>query len=238
MNNKVKLFAILGAVAMSSQAHAEGFSLGGLSEPFANLSFQSPDQKFSINPTVGTLGTGLEASYRFAEKAALRGAYRQFSYDGDYEIEGEDFNVDLDLNTTGLMFDFYPTGESLRFTAGLLHNRSEASISGSYNGSFDFNGTTFTAPDATNLNGTVTYPDVAPVLSVGWNKHIGKNFALTAELGAMFMGGGDLSLSASGGVSGDPTFQAELEAERASLQDDISKIKVYPVIQVGAAFRF
>ncbi len=227
-------------VASSASAEMVDGDSPSLMEAFASGMpvYEGPDERFAITPSVGTLGAGLEASYWVTEKVNVRGGFHQFDYDTDFDIEGEDFDAELALESFGMMVDYHPWGGAFRISGGILKNNTSASLNGSYNGSFNFNGQSFSAATPTVVEGKVDFGSVAPVVSVGWNKKVTKNFSLMAELGAMYTGAGDLSISSTGGVSSDPTFQAELEAERAEIQDDLDSFKVYPVIQFGASLRF
>ena len=45
-------------------------------------------------------------------------------------------------------------------------------------------------------------------------------------------------LTATGTARNDATFRADLEAERRSLQDDVDKVKIYPILKLGIGYRF
>ena len=45
-------------------------------------------------------------------------------------------------------------------------------------------------------------------------------------------------ITSSSGFATDPRFQASLERERLSLQDDVDDYKVYPILQLSAGWRF
>ena len=65
------------------------------------------------------------------------------------------------------------------------------------------------------------------------------NFKVTLDLGILFQGSPDLDLSSQGGVlTNDPTFQAELQKEQDTLEDDISGFTIWPVIAVGFSWKF
>jgi hypothetical protein len=200
--------------------------------------YQSGNQMVSVTPSIGTLGYGLEASYKLRSDLSVRGAYRTMGYDTDFEIEGEDFAVGLDATTAGIMFDHHPFGSAFRISGGILNNRSEANLNGSYNGSFTFNGNTYTDPNPTVVTGRVSFPSVAPAVTFGWDKKIGDNFAMSAEFGAMYIGRGSIDLTATGGAANQPSFQNELENERARLEDQLQDYRFYPIMQFGASLVF
>ena len=48
-----------------------------------------------------------------------------------------------------------------------------------------------------------------------------------------------VSLTSVGGLlSGDPTFQSELDAEIAQLEEDLESYEYYPVVNVGLTYNF
>ena len=59
---------------------------------------------------------------------------------------------------------------------------------------------------------------------------------MTLDLGVVLQGEPTLQVTADGEFAADPIFQANLDAEVAQLEDDISSFKYYPVISVGLAF--
>ena len=45
-------------------------------------------------------------------------------------------------------------------------------------------------------------------------------------------------MSTDGLLSGNPMFEASLDAERAALQDELSDYKAWPVVSLGFVFNF
>ena len=54
----------------------------------------------------------------------------------------------------------------------------------------------------------------------------------------MFQGSPEVTLSATGPITSDTTFLAELAKEEDNLQDDLDSYEFYPIISIGINYRF
>jgi hypothetical protein len=195
-----------------------------------------------VGGNVSTLGLGGELGYKVHDRFAVRGVHSGFSFNTESELEGSDFDIDLNMRSTGVMFDVHPFGGGLRLTAGARKNDISADLSTTFRGSFEYQGETYSDSEDTTVTGKIEFPKIAPVAMVGWHGGIG-NFSFGADVGAMFTGAPNVDLAASGGVAdrndaaGD-TFRAALEKQEADIQDFADALKIYPVAQVGVSFKF
>ena len=79
---------------------------------------------------------------------------------------------------------------------------------------------------------------VAPYVGLGFGNVGKKGIRFFADLGVAFQGAPEVALAASGPIKDNPVFQAELAKEAASVEDDISWAKFYPVLSLGIAIGF
>ena len=57
------------------------------------------------------------------------------------------------------------------------------------------------------------------------------------DLGVLSQGDPSVSLSASGALAGDPSFEADVAAERVDLQADIDGFDLMPYASLGLVFK-
>ncbi|MBC6477253.1 MAG: hypothetical protein GDA56_05145 [Hormoscilla sp. GM7CHS1pb] len=69
---------------------------------------------------------------------------------------------------------------------------------------------------------------------------LGKSFGFSVYLGVMFQGAGDVSLRATNPSQAgiDAGINAQLEREEDDLQDEVDRIQVYPILQIGVTYQF
>ncbi len=183
----------------------------------------------------GTLGYGIDATYGISDKLNIRGQFNTIGLDDDDVDGGINYNYDLDWNTIGILVDWHPFTGGFRLSAGYFINNNE--ITGTGSGTdIDVGNTTYSG--TVSLKSTISFRSSAPYFGVGWGNAVEKDNRLSfmVEFGALLQGSPDVSL-----VETSPTpvvSQADLNAELAELQDDISEFDVYPVIAVGLAYQF
>jgi len=64
----------------------------------------------------------------------------------------------------------------------------------------------------------------------------GAGLGLTADIGVAIHGTPDVALRATGPISGNSVFQADLESELHNINDEIKAFKVYPILNLGLSF--
>ncbi len=195
-----------------------------------------------VTPNVSTLGVGIDAGIRANPYFGIRGVHNQFDIDGTHTYEDSDFSYEGVLKSSGIMLDIHPFGGNLRMSGGVRKNGNSASLETSKEGSFDYNGQSYVYPTATRINGNISFPDLAPVLSVGYHGNLGKHVSIGADVGVMYHGTPKLDLAASGGIADDillgSDFRDEVEAQRRDIQSDLEDFKFTPVAKVGLTIRF
>ena len=61
---------------------------------------------------------------------------------------------------------------------------------------------------------------------------------MNLDFGVLWQGSPKVDISTDGILSGNPIFEASLEAERLELEDNLSDYKVWPVISLGFVVNF
>lgn len=211
----------------------------------------------SIGVDAGTLGLGVTAGYNLPSlPLAVRGRYSRLDYGYDRRVSGNEYEGDLELESFGVLLDWFPTSSGFRVTGGVLWNgNAVAASSDSSNlgiGETSYSGT---------LSVEVELGDqIAPYLGLGWRGGQPKGVGFSIEAGALFQGAPSVSAAGSLASSefGTCTFTvssagavalggnlcesqsgarliANIQAEHENLSDDFDDMKVWPVLLVGVS---
>lgn len=101
-------------------------------------------------------------------------------------------------------------------------------------GTVEFNGTAYSIAGET-LALEAKFPSVRPCLGIGYGHSVSKGLRLFMDLGVAY-GKPKATLTASEGLT--TAAGADIEIERKKLQDDLDKLKVWPVIKIGLGYTF
>lgn len=195
-----------------------------------------PGGTFTIGPSVGTLGLGLEAGYRPNDYLGFRVGGHLFDYDFSKELDGIDYDAGLELKSAGLIADLHPFGGAFRISFGARLNLNEASLSATPTENQEIGGVTYTPAEIGKLSGEIEFNRFAPYVGLGYEgaPFPTDAFVLGIEAGVMYHGAPKVDLKATGAaVDAD-----DLERERQKVEDDIEKFKFYPVVMLMAKLRF
>lgn len=222
----MKSIALIAALALAPQAvlASEALSLDG-TEAFTPV--MQPDHSgLSFDAGVSTLGATVEAGYRFNNRFGVRVPFGMgdMSFDGEYD--GNDFEIDTKLGGVGVLADFYPFGGGLRLSGGAFKTDYKADFVAH---DVDFGGY------QSDVYGEIRQKeDIAPAVVLGYDGKLGKHFVMSADIGAVFGKGFDVSASESSGQAS----QGEIDAEIEELRDAAGKVQTLPFARfsIGVVF--
>jgi len=189
----------------------------------------------ALTAKLGSLGLGVEGTFGLAEHFNARLGLNRYDYDRTETVSDIRYDFDLKLKSISLFADWHPFGSAFRFTAGLMSNGNELSGS-SVSDSLDIGNGTYVD---VGLDAKLDFDSAAPYLGVGWGNALsaGKGWGFNVDLGVMFQGAGNVSLTPTGpgAVFVDP---ADVAAEEQNFEDDIKNYKYYPVFSFGVSYKF
>lgn len=200
----------------------------------------------SVGITGGTLGIGPEVGYRISNSFGVRGNATFLNIKRDIDSDDINYDAKLKLQSAGIMVDVYPMGGGFRLSGGFRINGNKARGIGTPNDgtSYDINGTTYTAAEIGTLRADTDINKLAPALTLGYEGGQSRGVTFGVEAGALFQGSVKVKPLTITGICANPAtagcgdIRANLEAERRSVNDDIDKYKVYPILQVKIGYRF
>jgi hypothetical protein len=188
----------------------------------------------TVYTQIGTNGLGIGYAASVAPNWALRGqfnAYKQ-SFSGSVGDFGTTTNItaDLNFNSVPLLADWYPNQTGFRVSGGIVFNNNKITIAGT-------GATVGTTPNAV-IDGEIKMSDSAsPYIGVGYatRPKESKGFGFNCDFGAMLQSPTVSLTATSGGV---PVSQAEVDAQKAKMQDAVNNLKTMPVIGIGFSYAF
>jgi hypothetical protein len=194
---------------------------------------------FDVGVKVGTLGAGAEINYPISPTMTIAVGLNSFSQSESDTIDGIGYDVDIDLQTISVLFNYHPFSGTFRITAGAMLNNNELSMAAKPNATYNINGNNIPAADVGNLEATVDFDNIVPYVGIGLGSGASSGLSFTLDVGVLLQGEPNVDLESTGGLfSNDPIFQAELAQEEKAAEDDIDGFDVYPVVAVGMSYRF
>lgn len=224
MKAKVLVLALCGAFATAAQAEGVGVYING-----------------------GTTGFGLGVAGSLSESVTGRIGFNTWSTTVTQNDNDGNYNLDLKLQTINLLADWYPFSGTFRTTLGLISNGNKATVTAtpSATGTYEFNNHIYTAADVGSYTGEMKFNSTAPYLGVGWGNPVAKDktWGFVMDLGVMFQGSPKVTSTATCGPAlvnpvDCQTFQDDVAASSATLEEDTKDFKYWPVISIGVSYNF
>lgn len=202
-------------------------------------------QAIGITASIGTPGAGVHLSVPLAPHLSSRIGFNYASLSTTETISDVDYDVKLSGRTFDALLDYFPAAGTFRITTGIIINGNKATYTAKpRNGStFTFNGTTYTSSDFGSADGTTDFRDVAPYLGIGWSNGIvrQKGWSFSSDLGIMFQGSPRTTLTAKNcnlGAAACATLDENVKREEAAVNEESRDYRYFPVIRVGAMYKF
>jgi len=196
------------------------------------------DKDLGIGVKAGTLGVGVEATWRALPWIDLRVGMNRFDYDDDGTQAGIPYDATLALDTyyatANVRFPLSP----FRVTGGLYSNGNELQLQSNAQGTFEIGGINYNAADVGTLTSVTSFSSTAPYVGIGYDFTIAGRVGLNLDLGVLWQGDPDVTLAADGILATDPNFIDALERERLELDDEVSDYKAWPVVSLGFVVNF
>jgi hypothetical protein len=198
---------------------------------------QSDNSSLSVGVTGGTLGIGPEVGYR-ASSFGVRGNATFLGLSRDVDSDNVEYEGDLKLRSFGAMVDFYPGAGGFRISPGLRINRNRVELTGNPTDDVEIGDTVYTPSEIGDITGEVRGNRLSPTLTIGYTTGGSSGLYFGIDAGAMFQGSPKVRDLDTSGTLNNAQLLADLEDEREEIEDDISRFKVYPILQLALGFRF
>lgn len=199
--------------------------------------------------TAGTLGAGVELSFGGSRSVQGRIGAHGYNYSDRREASDIEYDAEANLRTLTGFLDWHPGGRGFRLTGGLVYNGTE--VTGRSlppaSGVYDIGGVPVPSAILGTLDADVEWDPIVPYAGLGWGRApgSGSGFGFTLDLGVMFQGEGEVTLTPripAGSPLNDPlareALQVLLDREERDLQEDLDDYDMYPVVSLGISYRF
>lgn len=197
------------------------------------------DHNFGVGVKAGTLGIGVEGTWRPLPYIDFRAGANQYDYTDNGIYGGVNYDAEINLDnyylTGNLRFPLSP----FRLTGGMYSNGNEFNALSGDNGAIIFiGGDPYPADAVGRVSAKGSFDDTSPYLGVGFDFTVLGKVGMNLDFGVLWQGSPQVSIGTDGLLNGDPTFEASLEAERVELENELSDYKVWPVVSLGFVFNF
>jgi hypothetical protein len=211
---------------------------------FGLLSATHAYAEVGIAGNAGTSGIGAHVSFPLQPNLNARFGLNYLDYTYSGSTSNVNYDVKLKLQTFDALLDYFPLDNPFRISAGVIYNGNNVRAVGkpSAAGTYTLNGTTYTTAVAGTVNGNVDFKKFAPYLGIGWGNPLkAAGWGFVADLGVMFQGSPSTTLTSSGCAAPQATCDAlvrDLAAENNALADKANNFRAYPIVRIGASYRF
>ncbi len=197
------------------------------------------DHNFGVGVKAGTLGIGVEGTWRPLPYFDLRAGANQYDYSDNGIYSGVNYDAEINLDnyylTGNLRFPLSP----FRLTGGVYSNGNEFNaISGDNGAIIIIGGDPYPADAVGTVSAKAAFDSTSPYVGVGFDFTVLGKVGMNVDFGVLWQGSPQVGIATDGLLTGDPTFEASLEAERAELEDELSDYKLWPVVSLGFVFNF
>ncbi len=196
--------------------------------------------ELAIGVKAGTLGVGGELTTDLLSGLNLRGSLQWLDLSLGAEFEGIDYDAHLKFFNPLVLLDWYPFGGAFRISGGALFNGSEVDLEATSNQTIELDGTTYTPSEYGTLRGEADFQPIAPYVGIGFGNPLkpDQHWELSLDLGVAFIGATDVTLSATGPIASNSTFQQQLAQEERDIEDTLHKFQFYPVLSLTLTYHF
>ena len=205
---------------------------------FVSAGVANAEQEFAAGLKVGSLGLGIEASWKPLRYFEVRLGANAYDFADDGEVAGINYDGELSLQSFYGTANFHFDNSPMRVTAGFYSNGNEILLINDQMVDQEIGGVVYPGAGIGTLTSTTTFESGAPYFGIGYDFTISDKFGMNVDFGVLWQGDPLVTLTADGVLNGDPGFQAALEAERQEIEDDLSEFKAWPVLQLGFVYNF
>lgn len=217
---------------------------------------RAPFVKFGLAAKISSLGAGVEVATPLIGNVNLRAGFNALRYSRNITDDGIQYDAQLRFQSGEAHLDWF-FFRNFHVSPGVLFNNGNqvsgnASVPGGQ--TFTIGGTAYESdPNApvTGL-GKLYVSKLEPEITVGFGNLIPrerKHWSFLAEVGVAYQGAPQVGLNLGGNVcdttgancravSSDATAQANILAEQAKIQNDLSPFRFYPIVTLGIGFSF
>ena len=197
------------------------------------------DNMLGIGAKAGTLGIGVEGTWRPIKYFDVRLGANQYDYEDNGRHASINYDAELNLDNYYITGNLNFPASPFRLTVGAYENGNEFNAASGDNGPIiSIGGDPYPSDAVGTVTSNASFDGPSPYVGVGYDFTIFGRFGMNLDFGVLLQGEPEVTLDADGVLAGDPTFEASLEAERLLLEEELSDMKVWPVVSLGFVVNF
>lgn len=197
-----------------------------------------------LSAALETTGLGAELTQAINQDLSLRVGYKAFSRSWDTTEDGLRLDGDIKVGGFNALLDYHPFSNGFKLSAGIYVPRNKVSADGQFSqgGTIEINGVTYSSADVQGVSASAKWNKVSPYIGIGYSgfARTESGFFFDGEVGVMYTGKAKTELAAncvSGSLVCDQ-LAGDIAAQKAKFDDDVGKVKWYPVVKVAVGYRF
>lgn len=193
----------------------------------------------------GSTGLGVHASIPMEQNINIRFGINYMKLTTVMSDTDGDTNVNVTLSTFDALMDWFPLEGGFHISGGLAYNGNKIDTT------TILNGLTYKGISYTPIYGKLGQVDgnfkpgnvISPYIGIGWEsgRTNTTGWGFTSDLGLLYQGKPHITLD-SNGCTADPAtcnlVAKGVADEEARLNDEYAGKTIYPVVRVGASYRF
>ena len=187
---------------------------------------------------VGVGSTGFELGYahKLGSDVGLRVDAQFLNLGRTFEKDGATYDAKLKFSTFGVYGDYF-LGSVFRLTGGALFGTRKVNGTGvATSGTITINGTSYPAASE-SITLDAKFPGVSPYLGLGLGHgQASEGVSMYFDAGVA-LGRAKARLTPSAGLLA-AAGQANIDAEQLKVQDNLDKLRAYPVVKIGVTYNF
>ena len=198
-------------------------------------------QGTAMSGKLGTLGLGLEAVQSLREHVNGKIGFNMYSgsYDGTSDDDVE-YDIDVSLRSVSFLVDWHPYEGEFRVCGGFLYNGNNVDVRARPTHSIEIGDTRYSPAEIGTLKYDFDFRNIAPYLGIGVGNALrqGRTVGFVFDAGLLFQGSPRGELTTENSLLPYELIRDDVQQEEAELEDDLSPIRVYPVVSFGFTYRF
>lgn len=207
----------------------------------AALSRSAAANDLSTGIKISTLGPGLEVQEKINSMLGVRVGVNYLPFSTSFTVDDVKYKTEFSWKSISLLADFYPFAGIFRLTGGGFYNGNNVEVSATPSEAVKIGNNTYTPEEIGSLTGSVDFKKIVPYAGLGWSggRASSGEWTMSFDLGVMFQGSPSVNnLTASGLLGSDSSFNADLDAERDDIKDEMDSYQYYPVVAFALGYHF
>ena len=204
---------------------------------------QAEDELIYGGATISTVGSGFYGGVKINDFIGIRGDLLGLAADlswahPDFDGRGAgEYEAEVEYDSVGVTLDLFPFNTGFHISAGFRHVGPEFEIEKRHRDGSSFGNNTYSAAEVGVARGKVNFDNPGLFIGTGWRSNIIGGFFLGTEIGGVYLGEADVTITTSGNRN-DAQMQNDRQAEARDIREDVSERAWYPVLSLSLGLRF